>query len=166
MRKVEVKALVMDYIQKTPVVLLEDPVSEKAEPAWIGQSEAHAIAYGLQEKEFPRPLTHDLMKNLLGALGGELEKIVIDSLHDNVYYATLYIRDVDNVVHEIDARPSDSVALAVRGEVPIFIEDDVFDNAAIEMPDHEDEDDAETQAQFEDFVEDKMKLSDFKKFSS
>jgi bifunctional DNase/RNase len=166
MRKVEVKALVMDYIQKTPVVLLQDPVSEKAVPVWIGQQEAHAIAYGLQEKEFPRPLTHDLLKNVIATLGGEIEKIVIDSLHDNVYYATLYVRDMDNALHEIDARPSDSMALAVRVDVPIFVADEVFDNAAIEMPEQDGEDDAVQSEQFKDFVEDKMNLSDFKKFIS
>jgi len=140
MRKVEVKALVVDYIQNTPVVLLQDPVSEKAVPVWIGQNEAHAIAYGIQAKEFPRPLTHDLSKNMISTLGGELEKIIIDSLHDSVYYATLYVRDLDNVVHEIDARPSDSVALAVRGDIPIFIEEEVFESAAIDMPEDEEDD--------------------------
>lgn len=165
MRKVEVKALVVDYIQNTPVVLLQDPISEKAVPVWIGQNEAHAIAYGIQAKEFPRPLTHDLLKNMISTLGGELEKIIIDSLHDSVYYATLYVRDLDNVVHEIDARPSDSVALAVRGDVPIFIEEDVFEHAAIDMPTDE-EDEVVQSEKFENFVEGKMNLSDFKKFIS
>jgi len=167
MRKVEVKALVMDYIQKTPVVLLQDHVSEKAVPVWIGSNEAHAIAYGLQQKEFPRPLTHDLLKNLIGSLGGELEKIVIDSLHDSVYYATLFVRDLDDVVHEIDARPSDSVALAVRTSVPIFIADEVFESAAIDMPDpEEDDDEMLNEEEFKEFVEGKMNLFDFKKFIS
>jgi len=165
MRKVEVKALVVDYIQNTPVVLLQDPVSEKAVPVWIGQNEAHAIAYGIQAKEFPRPLTHDLLNNMISTLGGELEKIIIDSLHDGVYYATLYVRDLDNVVHEIDARPSDSMALAVRGDIPIFIEDAVFESAAIDMPQDDDEDGMQSE-QFENFVEGKMNLSDFKKFIS
>lgn len=164
MRKVEVKALVMDYIQKTPVVLLQDPVSEKAVPVWIGSNEAHAIAYGLQDKDFPRPLTHDLMRNMVTSLGGELEKIVIDSLHDNVYYATLFIKDVDDQVHEIDARPSDSVALAVRTDIPIFIVDEVFENAAIEMPEQDEDEGILQSEEFEDFVEGKMNLSDFKKF--
>lgn len=164
MRKVEIKALVMDYIQKTPVVLLQDPVSEKAVPVWIGSNEAHAIACGMQEKEFPRPLTHDLLKNVIATLGGELEKIVIDSLHDSVYYATLYVRDFDDVVHEIDARPSDSVALAVRADTPIFIADEVFESASIEMPEDEDEDGILQSEKFTDFVEGKMNLSDFKKF--
>ena len=165
MRKVEVKALVMDYIQKTPVVLLQDPTSERAVPVWIGHNEAQAIAYGLQAREFPRPLTHDLLKSMIVSLGGELEKIVIDSLHDSVYYATLFVRDLDDVVHEIDARPSDSVALAVRSEAPIYIAEEVFQNASIEMPDTEAGEPGKAQ-KFEEFVEDKMNLSDFKKFIS
>jgi len=165
MRKVEVRGLVMDYIQKTPVVLLQDPVSEKAVPVWIGSNEAHAIASGLQDKDFPRPLTHDLMKNVIVALGGELEKIIIDSLHDSVYYATLYLRDADDIVHEIDARPSDSVAMAVRTESPIFIVEDVFEHAAIDMPSDEEDEGMQSQ-QFKTFVEDKMNLSDFKGFIS
>jgi hypothetical protein len=156
----------MDYIQKTPVVLLQDPVSEKAVPVWIGSNEAHAIAYGLQDKEFPRPLTHDLLKNLISTLGGELEKIVIDSLHDSVYYATLFIRDMDDAVHEIDARPSDSVALAVRTSVPLFIADEVFESAAIDMPEGDEEDEIFQEEAFKTFVEGKMNLSDFKKFIS
>lgn len=164
MRKVEVKALLMDYVQKTPVVLLQDPEDGKVLPVWIGHAEAQAIGYGLQEKEFPRPLTHDLLKNLISALGGELEKIVIDSLHDNVYYATIYLRDLDDVVHEIDARPSDSVALAVRTDCPLYVADEVFESAAVELPEESQEDD-EAQ-QFAEFVEGEMNLSDFKKFIS
>ncbi len=166
MRKVEVKALLMDYVQKTPVVLLQDAETGKVVPVWIGNPEATAIAYGLQEKEFPRPLTHDLLKNLIASLGGELEKIVIDSLHDSVYYATIYMRDLDDVVHEIDARPSDSVALAVRTECPIFVADEVFDNAAIDLPEDEEEGGEEKTQEFAQFVEGEMNISDFKKFIS
>lgn len=166
MRKVEVKALLMDYVQKTPVVLLQDPDSGKVVPVWIGSHEASAIAYGLQDKDFPRPLTHDLLKNVINTLGGELEKIVIDSLHDSVYYATIFVRDLDDVVHEIDARPSDSVALAVRTECPIFINDEVFDSAAIELPEDDEENQEVSPEEFEEFVQGKMNLSDFKKFIS
>jgi len=108
MREVEIKALLVDPYQNTPVVLLKDQSSDKVVPIWIGTPEATAIAIALQQREFPRPLTHDLLQSVLETLGGELDMVVIDHIEDSTYFATLVVRDREGEVHEIDARPSDS----------------------------------------------------------
>jgi len=161
MREVEIKALLVDPYQNTPVILLKDQNSEKVVPVWIGNPEATAIAIALQEKPFPRPLTHDLLQTVIDTLGGELDMVVIDNIQDATYYATLFVRDRNGDVHEIDARPSDSIALALRTESPIYISEEVFSASAIEMPISDDEQERE---EFRVFVEKEMNLADFKKF--
>ncbi len=161
MREVEIKALLVDPYQNTPVILLKDQQSEKVVPVWIGNPEATAIAIALQGKPFPRPLTHDLLQTMIETLGGELDMVVIDNIQDATYYATLFVRDRKGEVHEIDARPSDSIALALRAESPIYISEEVFSASAIEMPLSDDDRERE---EFRVFVEKEMNLADFKKF--
>lgn len=161
MREVEIKALLVDPYQNTPVILLKDQQSEKVVPVWIGNPEATAIAIALQGKPFPRPLTHDLLQTMIETLGGELDMVVIDNIQDATYYATLFVRDRKGEVHEIDARPSDSIALALRTESPIYISEEVFSASAIEMPISDDDRERE---EFRVFVEKEMNLADFKKF--
>ncbi len=161
MREVEVKALVVDPIHNTPLILLKDQSSDKVVPVWIGIPEAHAIAIEMQSKPFPRPLAHDLLKNVLKVLSGELDMIVIDSIHDGTYYATLFIKDKEGKLHEIDARPSDSIALALRTGSPIYIAEEVFEASAVEFPALEEE---QQRNEFKRFVEQGMNLADFKKF--
>jgi len=161
MREVEVKALLVDPYQNTPVVLLKDFNSDKVVPVWIGQAEATAIAIALQEKEFPRPLTHDLLQTMVSTLGGELDMIVIDNIQDATYFATIFVRDTGGNVFEVDARPSDSIAVALRMSTPIYISEDVFSSSAVDMPETDDEEERE---QFRVFVEKDMDLADFKKF--
>jgi bifunctional DNase/RNase len=165
MREVEVRALVMDPTQNMPVLLLRDPQSQKVVPVWIGQPEATSIAMVMQQREFPRPLAHDLVKAILKSLGGDLDMIVIDSIQDSTYFATLYVRDHTGKTHEIDARPSDSIAIALRLGSPIYISDEVFQVAAVEMPIVEG-DTEEDEDRFRAFVESEMKLADFKRFVS
>jgi hypothetical protein len=165
MREVEVRALVMDPTQNMPVLLLRDPQSGKVVPVWIGQPEATSIAMVMQQREFPRPLAHDLVKAILKSLGGDLDMIVIDSIQDSTYFATLYVRDHTGKTHEIDARPSDSIAIALRLGSPIYISDEVFQVAAVEMPIVEG-DTEEDEDRFRAFVESEMKLADFKRFVS
>ena len=161
MREVEVKALLVDPYQNTPVVLLKDFNSDKVVPVWIGQAEATAIAIALQEKEFPRPLTHDLLQTMVSTLGGELDMIVIDNIQDATYYATIFVRDTGGNVFEVDARPSDSIAVALRMSTPIYISEEVFTSSAVDMPETDDEEERE---QFKSFVEQDMDLADFKRF--
>lgn len=167
MREVEVRALVMDPTQNMPVLLLRDPQSKKVVPVWIGQPEATSIAMVMQQREFPRPLAHDLIRAILRSLGGDLDMIVIDSIQDSTYFATLYVRDHTGKTHEIDARPSDSIAIALRLGSPIYISDEVFQVAAVEMPVADDESETkENEDRFRAFVESEMKLADFKRFVS
>ncbi len=167
MREVEVKALVMDPTQNMPVLLLRDLQSSKVVPVWIGQPEANSIAMVLQNREFPRPLAHDLIKTILKDLGGDLDMVVIDSIQDSTYFATLYVRDHTGKTHEIDARPSDSIAIALRLGSPIYVSEEVFQVAAVEMPPLEDDRERDfPEDRFRAFVESEMKLADFKKFVS
>jgi len=155
MREAEIKALLMDPFNNAPVILLKDRNSSKAMPIWIGEAEAMSIALGLQNSRFPRPLSHDLMKAIIDDLEGSVEKIVITGLKEGTYYATIFLRSSDGKSVEVDARPSDSLALALRIGSPIYIADDVFEASAIESPFAEED-------AFQDFIEYKMDLSQFK----
>ncbi len=159
MREAEVRALLLDPTTKTPVLLLKDRHSTRAMPIWIGEQEAMSIAIELQGHTFPRPLSHDLMRELLNTLGGNLERAVITSVKESTYYASLVVRDAAGATRDIDARPSDAVALALRTQAPIYIEDSVFEKSAIESPFVEEE-------QFEEFVEKDLKLGEFKRLAS
>ncbi|MBC7221862.1 bifunctional nuclease family protein [Candidatus Bipolaricaulota bacterium] len=156
MREAEVKALLMDPTTRSPVVLLKDRNSTKAMPIWIAEPEAISIALELQGQRFPRPLPHDLMKELLAALGATLLQVVITHIKDGVFYAKLVLRDAQGEVKELDSRPSDAIALALRVRAPIFIDDEVFEQAAIESPFAEEE-------QFEKFVEQEFSLAELRR---
>jgi hypothetical protein len=156
MRESEIKALLVDPFNNAPVVLLKVRHSTKALPIWIGETEAMSIALELQNRKFPRPLAHDLMRGIINSFGGELEKVVISGVEEGTYYATVFLKSSQGEVVELDARPSDSLALALRMNSPIFIADDVFEESAIESPFAEED-------EFQDFVEYQMDLSQFKK---
>lgn len=132
MVRVTVAQLAVDRNTNTPVVVLQDESGERTLPIFIGSAEAAAIAIELRGDAPPRPMTHDLLKSLLLGLGGELRRVYIAGLKDNTYYAQLVIgRGSD--LFEVDARPSDSIALALRTRSPIFVHDDLFDNGAGEV---------------------------------
>ncbi|KPK42162.1 MAG: hypothetical protein AMJ78_03415 [Omnitrophica WOR_2 bacterium SM23_29] len=107
------------------VVTLEEVDGTRLLPIWIGMNEGNAIAMIIQGEKFHRPLTHDLMANILKDVGVKVEKIVISDLKENAYYATIFIKQ-DSKDYEIDSRPSDAMALAVRTNSPIFIDEKVF----------------------------------------
>lgn len=107
------------------VVTLEEVGGSRLVPIWIGTSEGSSIAMVLQGEKFHRPLTHDLMVNVLKGLGAEVEKIVISDLRDNAYYAVIVLRQAGKTL-EVDSRPSDAIALAVRTNSPIFIDEKVL----------------------------------------
>lgn len=156
MREAEIKALLVDPANNAPVILLKDRNSNKAMPIWIGEAEAMSIALGLQSGSFPRPLSHDLMKAIIDDLEGSVEKIVISGLKEGTYYATIFLKSPDGSIAEVDARPSDSLALALRVGSPIYVADEVFEASAIESPFAEED-------AFQEFVECGMSLSQFKK---
>lgn len=129
MIRMRVAHLGLDRATNTPVVILREEEGERTLPIWIGASEANAIALELQGVKPERPLTHDLMKLLLAGLGAELRRVLIAGLRENTYLAQLLIfRGTD--VFEVDARPSDSIALALRMNAPIFTEEDLLERSA------------------------------------
>ena len=135
------------------VVLLRENEQERQLPIFIHATEAEAIASELKSYRPPRPLTHDLLKNTLDALGGELQYVLINDLRERIFYAVLHIEQDERTV-DVDARPSDSIALAVRARCPIYVADHVMDIAGV-YPATEVEGTQENQdlTVFRDFVE-------------
>ena len=140
----------VDLPQNQPIVLLKEREGQRYLPIWIGAAEATAIALAMQGVEPPRPMTHDLFKNVLEELHVSLERIEITDLVDGTYYALLHLSR-NGSTHEISSRPSDAIALAVRTSVPIFVSEDVLDEASVVIRD-EDEDEVERFKQFLDEV--------------
>jgi len=124
----KIKGLVVDPISKMPIVVLEDLNSERILPIWIGVFEANAIALKIENISTPRPMTHDLVKNFLEKLNISVEKIVVNDVRDNTFYAMIHCRYKDQTI-TIDSRPSDAIALSLRVDAPIFVEDEVVKKA-------------------------------------
>ncbi len=112
------------------VVILKEKTTDRYLPIWIGPSEADAIAVKLQSVNVPRPMTHDLMNTIVDALGGSINSIIVSDLKNDTFYAKIII-NVDGEQMEVDSRPSDAIALAVRVEAPIYVEEGVLDKAGI-----------------------------------
>ncbi len=155
MIEMKVAGIALDAATRNPIVLLRDGTERRALPIYIGQDQARAIITVLEGHKPPRPLTHDLMINMLDVLGGELERIIIHSLQDNTFYAVLLIKQGE-VRREIDARPSDAISLALRTNAPIWVMEEVIADASI--PVDRDADEEERRA-FRDFVS-KLKPDD------
>jgi len=124
----KIKGLVVDPISKMPIVVLEDLNSERILPIWIGVFEANAIALKIENISTPRPMTHDLVKNFLEKLNILVEKVVVNDVRDNTFYAMIHCRYKDQSI-TIDSRPSDAIALSLRVDAPIFVEDEVVKKA-------------------------------------
>jgi len=135
MVEVTIDSIRVSLMSQHRVVILKDVDSDRYLPIWIGPCEADAITVTLQEVEVSRPLTHDLLKNVIAEMGGEVEHIVVSDLRNDVFYARI-VMELRGKHLEIDARPSDALALAVRLHVPIYIEDGVMSKAAV-LPDDE-----------------------------
>ncbi len=132
MLEVKVVHLGLDRSSNTPVVILQEKDGERVLPIWIGPSEASAIAMELAGVKFSRPLTHDLVKQLILGLGGRLSRVSITRVKENTYYAEMEIYQEDNVVR-VDARPSDSIAVALRFGAPIFTQPDLLGKTSIDL---------------------------------
>lgn len=130
--EVKVQSLGLDRGSNTPVVILQEVEGERVLPIWIGPGEASAIAMRLAEMQFSRPLTHDLLASVLKGLGGRLQRVVISRVADSTYYAELVIERADEVI-TVDARPSDSIAVALRTDARIFASDTLLERASIEI---------------------------------
>ncbi|MCK5052743.1 MAG: bifunctional nuclease family protein [Anaerolineales bacterium] len=157
MVEVEIDSIRVSLMSQQRIVILKERNSERFLPIWIGPYEAEAITLSLQEVEVTRPLTHDLLRNILQELGAEMKQVNITSLQDDVFYARI-ILTMDGREMSIDSRPSDAIALAVRAHIPVFIAEDVMNEAAstpeknIEGEEIEGEPDERLDV-FKDFVE-------------
>jgi bifunctional DNase/RNase len=140
MKEVTVQSLGLDRSSNTPVVILQEKDGERVLPIWIGPGEASAIAMELAGMNFSRPLTHDLMTSAIRGLGGSLQRVVITRVVENTYYAELIISR-DGEFFSLDARPSDSIALALRMDATIFTSEDLLEDTSIEVAEHSDFDD-------------------------
>ena len=132
MREVKVASLGLDKTSNTPVVILQETEGERVLPIWIGPGEASAIALELAGMNFSRPLTHDLFASAIRGLGGALQRVVITKVVDNTYYAEMIITR-DSEFFSIDARPSDSIAMALRMDATIYTSDELLEHTSVEI---------------------------------
>lgn len=135
-----VKGLMLDPHTQSPILILRDKEDEgRVLPVWIGVFEANAIAARMENIETPRPLTHDLLKRVINAMDGVVTKIVISDLRDHTYYAIIHLL-VNGRPVEVDSRPSDAIAVALRSEAPIYVEESVIEKTeAMEQADDKEE---------------------------
>src|SRR6202048_3989215 len=126
--EMNIKGLMVDPVTNMPIVILRDKEGQKVLPIWVGIFEANAIALQIENISTPRPMTHDLLRNVIQDLKASVQKVVVCDLQENTFYALIYLR-LNGETVAIDARPSDAIALALRPRAPIFVEDSVIDNA-------------------------------------
>ena len=132
MQEMLIYGVSFDLVGKQPIVLLKTADGNKFLPIWIGHPEAAAILMKLQSQAAPRPMTHDLLSDMLDQLGASIVRITVTELRENTFYAQITVAQ-DGQEIEVDARPSDAIALAIRAEAPIFAADSVIEESAIEM---------------------------------
>lgn len=161
--EVEIDSVRVSLTNQQRIVVLKARDQDLFLPIWIGPFEAEAITVALQEVEVARPQTHDLLHKLFQLFNAKLEKVIISSLKDDVYYATLLAEDEGKTL-EIDARPSDAIALALRAHVPLWVKKAVMDEAAIE-PEEEKPEDMPTPAASNDKPAPKVKAKTDKRLS-
>lgn len=152
MREMVIYGVSFDMVGKQPIVLLKTADGNRFLPIWIGHPEAAAILMKLQGASTPRPMTHDLVTEMLGQLDAKVIKITVTELRENTFYAQITV-SVNGDEIEIDSRPSDALALAVRSEAPIFAADDVIEESGIEF-EHEDFDNEQIVDEFKRFLDD------------
>ena len=128
MIQMNVSGLMLDPVSKTPIVILRDQDKKITLPIWVGYFEATAIALELEKSYTPRPMTHDLLKNLIAKLNAKVLKIVVNDLKENTFYAIIHLESEAGAL-EVDSRPSDAIALALRASAPIFVEEEVLKKA-------------------------------------
>jgi bifunctional DNase/RNase len=123
--EMKIRGLVMDPATNMPIVILKDLQSETVLPIWVGLYEANAIALEIEKSTLPRPMTHDLLRNLIHGLRGSVQKVVVTDLRNETFYAVIWMEQ-DGEVVSIDARPSDALALALRSDCPIYVSEEVL----------------------------------------
>jgi bifunctional DNase/RNase len=153
-----VTGIALDIRNNHPLVILNDASKKRALPIWIGHAEAQAIARALEEFKPERPLTHDLIINIIGGTGYKVHHIEINDLNENTYFSTVVLENAIGELTPVDSRPSDAIAISLRANCPILISDKVFSDGTI--PTDMDSDDEDTEA-FKSFLQN-VKASDFK----
>jgi bifunctional DNase/RNase len=128
--EMRIRGLMMDPVTNMPIVILKDVNGTAVLPIWVGIYEANAIALEIEKVTTPRPMTHDLLKNLLLGLEARVHKVVVNDLRDDTFYALIWL-EADGQVISVDSRPSDALALALRVDCPIFVEDEVLKNSKV-----------------------------------
>ena len=128
MIKMEIKGLLMDPVSNMPVVILRDLEKGLFLPIWVGIFEANAIALEMEKVSTPRPMTHDLLKNLLTELDARVDRVVINDLKENTFFARIHLTRGDSAL-SVDSRPSDAIALALRSHAEIFVEEEVLEKS-------------------------------------
>ncbi len=164
MLEVRLTAVRVDLQSNTPVVLLEEKNGgRRSLPIFIGAPEATAIAFALQGVEVPRPMTHDLMKDLVDALGARVLRVVVTEVRDSTYFAEIHLQQGDRRV-EMSSRPSDAIALAARTSAPLYVEDELMESAGVVLEADDDSDADETSeeivGEFREFL-DSVRPEDF-----
>lgn len=124
--EVKIRALMMDPNSGTPIIILKDVNSETMLPIWVGAYEANAIALEIEKIAPQRPMTHDLLRNLIVEMGAGVERVVITELRDNTFFAVIEMRTSEGTAMMLDSRPSDAIALALRADCPIFVDAEVI----------------------------------------
>lgn len=162
MVEMKVAGVILDSQSKHPIVLLKDPEEKRALLIWIGEPEANAILMALEGIKTPRPMTHDLLQNVLKQLDTPVKRVVITDMRDSTFFAVLEC-DRNGEALSIDARPSDAIAIALRAEAGIFVSDEVLDANAIPISASQEDREEEDKA-FKEFL-DNVKPGDFGKFS-
>jgi bifunctional DNase/RNase len=128
--EMKIRGLMMDPVTNMPIVILKDLDGKSVLPIWVGVYEANAIALEIEKVTTPRPMTHDLIKNLLLGLGGGVRKVVVSELKEDTFYALIWVEQQGEMI-AVDSRPSDALALALRLDCPIFVDDDVLKSSKI-----------------------------------
>lgn len=123
-----IKGLMIDPITNMPIIILRDDDGQRLLPIWVGVFEANAIALQIENVQTPRPMTHDLLRNVISDLEAKVERVVVCELKDNTFYATIHLRSGARMV-TVDARPSDAIALALRTSSPIYVDETVIQSA-------------------------------------
>src|SRR5450755_4245485 len=126
--EMKIRGLVMDPASNMPIVILKDVKSDTVLPIWVGMYEANAIALEVEKSTTPRPMTHDLLKNLIHGLNAEVQRVVVTELRDDTFFAVIWMDQQGEAVC-IDARPSDAIALALRADCPIYVSEEVLRTA-------------------------------------
>ncbi len=159
MIEMKVMGIALDTRTGSPIVVLHDKDNRKALPIWIGSAEASAIIRKIENLTVSRPMTHDLIINLIEKTGYTLDRVEINDVEKETYFATLFLKDENDNVVEIDSRPSDAIAVAIRVDAPIFVTANVLSSGSVSTDTAKDEEEAQ---EFKNFIQ-SIKPSDFAK---